>query len=44
MRADGTVRPLSNTKLCMDAVGGGRSNGTRIQIYTCNGSGAQKWL
>ncbi|HTJ69239.1 MAG TPA: lectin [Actinospica sp.] len=29
--------------LCLDDNGGGSSNGTHIQIYTCNGSAAQQW-
>ncbi|MEU8657560.1 PQQ-dependent sugar dehydrogenase [Actinoplanes philippinensis] len=28
---------------CLDISGGGTADGTRIQLYTCNGSGAQNW-
>ncbi|MGV9567088.1 ricin-type beta-trefoil lectin domain protein [Streptomyces sp. NPDC003480] len=28
---------------CLDVAGGGKTNGTPVQIYTCNGSDAQKW-
>ncbi len=29
---------------CLDVQGSGKTNGTPVQIYTCNGSAAQKWL
>jgi type 1 glutamine amidotransferase len=28
---------------CLDVAGGATANGTKIQLYTCNGSGAQSW-
>ncbi|WP_229864661.1 ricin-type beta-trefoil lectin domain protein [Streptomyces djakartensis] len=28
---------------CLDVAGGKKDNGTPVQIYTCNGSAAQKW-
>ncbi|MEU0049932.1 RICIN domain-containing protein [Streptomyces sp. NPDC006309] len=28
---------------CLDVAGGGKANGTPVQIYTCNGGAAQKW-
>jgi hypothetical protein len=29
--------------LCLDDNGAGTTNGTHVQIYTCNGSSAQQW-
>ena len=37
---DGTLRALGK---CMDVSAAGTSNGTPIQIYDCNGTGAQRW-
>lgn len=28
---------------CLDVAGGGKTNGTPVQIYTCNGGAAQAW-
>ena len=28
---------------CMDITSGGTANGTKVQLYDCNGTGAQKW-
>ncbi|MFD7438101.1 ricin-type beta-trefoil lectin domain protein [Streptomyces sp. NPDC059861] len=28
---------------CLDVQGGGKTNGTPVQIYTCNGGAAQQW-
>lgn len=28
---------------CLDVAGGGKTNGTPVQIYTCNGGAAQQW-
>ncbi|MET8827207.1 family 16 glycosylhydrolase [Streptomyces sp. NPDC004610] len=28
---------------CADVAGGGSANGTAVQLYDCNGSGAQQW-
>jgi hypothetical protein len=38
--AGGTVRLLG---ACLDAAGGGTANGTPVQEFTCNGTGAQNW-
>ncbi len=40
MGADGTIRALGK---CMDLTSGGTANGTQVQLYDCNGTGAQKW-
>ncbi|MEV4139419.1 ricin-type beta-trefoil lectin domain protein [Dactylosporangium sp. NPDC049742] len=29
--------------LCVDVAGANRANGTAVQLYTCNGNGAQQW-
>ncbi len=31
------------TGLCLDVSGGYTTNGTKLQLYTCNGSPAQRW-
>ncbi|MEU6818802.1 ricin-type beta-trefoil lectin domain protein [Streptomyces sp. NPDC046860] len=31
------------TGKCLDVQGGAKTNGTPVQIYTCNGGAAQKW-
>ena len=31
------------TKLCLDVSGGYTASGSKLQLYTCNGSGAQQW-
>ncbi len=28
---------------CMDVAAAGTANGTKVQIYDCNGTGAQQW-
>jgi hypothetical protein len=28
---------------CLDVAGAGTADGTKIQLYTCNGTGAQTW-
>ncbi|MGC0338950.1 hypothetical protein RKD20_003984 [Streptomyces sp. SLBN-8D4] len=28
---------------CLDVAGGAKTNGTPVQVYTCNGGAAQKW-
>jgi hypothetical protein len=28
---------------CLDITGGGTANGTTVQLYECNGTGAQQW-
>ncbi|MDI1461599.1 ThuA domain-containing protein [Catellatospora sp. KI3] len=37
----GPVKGLAGK--CLDVRGSGTADGTQIQIYTCNGSGAQNW-
>ncbi|GAA3415643.1 ThuA domain-containing protein [Streptosporangium vulgare] len=39
-REGSTLRALGK---CMDVAGGVATDGTRVQIYTCNGTGAQNW-
>ncbi|MFF3126912.1 RICIN domain-containing protein [Streptomyces sp. NPDC057908] len=29
--------------MCLDAAGGGKTNGTAVQMYTCNNTAAQQW-
>ena len=36
-----TLRTLGR---CVDVAGGGTANGTQLQLYDCNGSGAQNWV
>ena len=33
----------ARTGKCMDVAGGNASNGTKVQLYPCNGSNAQQW-
>ncbi len=37
----GPIRGLANK--CLDVAGGATADGTKIQLYTCNASGAQNW-
>ena len=37
----GPIRGLASK--CLDINGSGTADGTKIQLYTCNGSGAQQW-
>jgi hypothetical protein len=30
--------------LCLDINGGGTADGTKVDLYTCNGTGAQVWI
>lgn len=39
-RADGTVRIHAK---CLDVRSGGTTSGTLVDLYTCNGTGAQQW-
>jgi hemolysin len=41
--SDGTIRVSKDRSKCLDIKGGKLANGTNIQIWTCNGSNAQKW-
>ena len=29
---------------CLDVVSGGTANGVKLQLYDCNGTGAQSWV
>ena len=40
--AGGTLQAQNNK--CMDVAGGGTANGTPVQLYACNGSGAQQFV
>ncbi|MEV7992483.1 glycoside hydrolase family 19 protein [Streptomyces sp. NPDC086077] len=39
--ADGTITGLAGK--CVDVAGAGSANGTAVQLYDCNGTGAQVW-
>ncbi|GAA3451912.1 RICIN domain-containing protein [Dactylosporangium matsuzakiense] len=39
--AGGVTNPQSGR--CLDAYGAATANGTLVQLYQCNTSGAQKW-
>ncbi|MFD9740801.1 SMP-30/gluconolactonase/LRE family protein [Umezawaea sp. NPDC059074] len=39
--ATGTITGLGGK--CVDVVDGGTANGTRVQLWTCNGGAAQQW-
>lgn len=43
--SDGSVpiHPMGNVNKCLDVRGAVFANGTPVQIYDCNGTGAQKW-
>ncbi|KAL1663665.1 carbohydrate-binding module family 13 protein [Schizophyllum commune] len=42
---DGQVlHPNGNTGKCLDVQGNVQANGTPVEIYDCNGTGAQKWV
>jgi chitinase len=38
--SDGTLRALGK---CMDVTSAGTANGTKVQLYDCNGTGSQVW-
>ena len=38
--ADGGLRALDK---CMDVTGGATASGTAVQLWECNGTGAQEW-
>ncbi|BFV58504.1 non-reducing end alpha-L-arabinofuranosidase family hydrolase [Kitasatospora sp. CMC57] len=42
LNADGTIAGVQSG-LCLDAVGAGTGNGTKIQLYSCWTAGNQKW-
>src|SRR3979490_3098477 len=37
---DGTIRALGK---CLDVASANSANGTKVQIYDCNGTAAQSW-
>ncbi|GAA2090780.1 hypothetical protein GCM10009759_14620 [Kitasatospora saccharophila] len=39
--ADGSLGTIGR---CLDATGNGTANGTLLQLWDCNGGGAQKWI
>jgi hypothetical protein len=39
---DGTVVG-AQSRLCLDANGQATANGTKVQLWTCNGGANQKW-
>lgn len=39
-----TIKPTINNKLCLDVKKSGKTNGTNVQLYDCNGTDAQKWF
>ncbi len=41
LNADQTVRTLGR---CLDIDGNATANGTRVELYDCNGVGGQKWI
>ncbi|NNG37917.1 DUF1929 domain-containing protein [Flexivirga sp. ID2601S] len=40
---NGVVSPTANPALCLDVNGSGTANGTTVQVWGCNGTGAQVW-
>ncbi|KAF8652201.1 hypothetical protein AX16_004504 [Volvariella volvacea WC 439] len=38
-----TIHPNGNPDKCLDVQGAQYENGTPVQIYDCNGTGAQRW-
>ncbi|KAG6908081.1 hypothetical protein DXG01_006216 [Tephrocybe rancida] len=38
-----TIHPNGNAAKCLDVRGAVFADGTAVQIYDCNGTGAQKW-
>ncbi len=41
--ADTVIQVAAAKGMCLDAQGGKKTNGTPVQIYTCNDSAAQRW-
>ncbi|KIJ36191.1 carbohydrate-binding module family 13 protein [Sphaerobolus stellatus SS14] len=39
-----TIHPNGNTNKCLDVQGATFADGTPVQIFDCNGTGAQKWV
>ncbi|KAF8966639.1 ricin B lectin domain-containing protein [Flammula alnicola] len=42
--AGAEIHPNSDSAKCLDVRGANFANGTPVQIYDCNGTGAQKWF
>lgn len=42
-RSDGSIVSVGSGR-CLDATDGGTANGTLLQLYDCNGTGAQRWI
>ena len=40
MNSNGTLTVLGD---CLDVRGAGTANGTKVDLYPCNGTGAQSW-
>jgi Ricin-type beta-trefoil lectin domain len=40
----GDTIQLNGVPLCLDVSGGGTSDGTHVQLWQCNGTGAQVWI
>src|SRR5262249_13986858 len=38
--SDGTIRALGK---CLDVTAAATTNGAKVQLYDCNGTGAQQW-
>ncbi|KAF8513975.1 ricin B lectin domain-containing protein [Gautieria morchelliformis] len=38
------IHPNGNNAKCLDVRGNVQANGTPVQIFDCNGTGAQKWV
>ncbi|KAJ3554495.1 hypothetical protein NM688_g3080 [Phlebia brevispora] len=38
------IHPNGDTSKCLDVQGGNFADGTPVQIYDCNGTGAQNWV
>ncbi|KAL0951942.1 hypothetical protein HGRIS_008594 [Hohenbuehelia grisea] len=38
------IHPNGNDDKCLDVEGNVQANGTPVQIYDCNGTGAQQWV
>ena len=39
----GPIHPLASSSLCLDVVGAGTANGTKVQVWACAGSANQQW-
>ncbi|MEU7695581.1 RICIN domain-containing protein, partial [Microbispora hainanensis] len=42
LNSDGSITAVGANK-CLDVSGAGTANGTKVQIWTCNGQNNQKW-